>query len=292
MTQAAADLLPPDLAPHPSGSVALALGAGGARGFAHVVVLEALDELGIKPCAIAGTSMGAIIGGAYAAGFSGHELRAHVSLVLRRRHQVMARLLEARVGRFVKLFSGGISNPVLVDAETTLEAFWPASMPARFEDLATPFTAVATDFHSHRELAIDSGSLRSGVAGSMAIPGLVRPVLRNGRMLIDGAAVNPLPYDLLAGTAGIVVACDVVGGPGSPASGFPSPFEAMFGAAQIMQNAITAKMLRTRPPDVLIRPPVDRFRALDFFAFAQILGAAEAAKDDIKRDLDRVLTRA
>ena len=204
----------------------------------------------------------------------------------------MARLLEARVGRFVSLFAGGLSNPVLLDAETTLDAFWPGAMPKRFEDLATPFMAVAADFNSHEEVVIASGPLRSGVAASMAIPGLVRAVPRQGRLLIDGAAVNPLPYDLLAGTAAIVVACDVVGGPTVVQQGFPTPFEAMFGAAHIMQNAITAKMLKARPPDLLIRPPVDGFRVLDFFGFAQILAAAEGAKETIKRDLDRALARA
>ena len=71
----------------------------------------------------------------------------------------------------------------------------------------------------------------------------------------------------------------------------PSPFEAMFGAAQIMQAAITAKMLKARPPDVLIRPPIDQFRALDFFRFSQILRAAETVKDEIKRELEAVLTQ-
>ncbi len=79
-------------------------------------------------------------------------------------------------------------------------------------------------------------------------------------------AVNPLPYDLLIDSGVTVLACDVIGGPLSAASGIPSPFEAMFGSAQIMQSAITAKMLRARPPDVLIRPPIDGFKALDFLS--------------------------
>ncbi len=271
--------------------IAVALGAGGARGLAHVVVLEALDELGLKPVAIAGTSMGAIVGAAYAAGASGRDLRGHIAHVLKRRHRVMAHMLEARVGRFVDLFTAGLSNPVLVDGEKVLGMFWPALMPARIEDLPIPLIVVATDFFAREEVAIVDGPLMSAVAGSMAIPGLVRPVSRGGRALIDGAAVNPLPYDLLSGMADTIVACDVVNGPVSLSTGVPSPFEAMFGAAQIMQGAIIARMLRARPPDVLVRPPVDGFKALDFFAAAHILRAAEAAKDGIKRDLDRVLSR-
>ncbi len=267
----------------------IALGAGGARGLAHVVLLEALDELGVRPVAITGASMGAVVGACYAAGLSGRDLRSHLLRVLGRRHRVMAMLLEARVGRFTAVLRGGLANPVMVDAELLLSAFWPGGMPERFEDLAIPFAAVATDFYARDELLIAEGALRSAVAGSMAMPGLVRPVSRDGRTLVDGAATNPLPYDRLPPGTAAVVACDVVAGPVSGDGEAPTPFQAMFGSAQIMQGAITAKMLRERAPDLLVRPPVSGFKVLDFFRFSRILGAAEADKDAIKRDLDRLL---
>lgn len=267
----------------------VALGAGGARGFAHVVLLEALDELGVRPVAITGCSMGAIVGAAYAAGHSGRDLRSHLLRVLGRRHRVMALLLEARVGRFTDVLRRGFANPVMIDADAMLAAFWPSGMPERFEDLAIPFAVVATDFYDRRELLIDSGPLRSAVAGSMAIPGLVRPVLRDGRTLVDGAAVNPLPYDRLPPNAVRVVACDVVAGPVSGAGAVPTPFEAMFGSAQIMQGAITARMLRERAPDLLVLPPVSHFKVMDFFRYSRILQAAEAEKDAVKRAVERVL---
>ena len=269
----------------------LALGAGGARGIAHVVLLEALDELGITPVAITGTSIGAIIGAAYAAGYSGRALRNHLLRVFGRRHRAMAQLLEARVGRFTELFRRGLSNPVLIDAETTLAGFWPSGMPDVFEALRIPFAAVATDFYGRAELLIDSGPLLSGVAASMAIPGLVRPVIRDEVTLVDGAAVNPLPYDRLPKRATTIVACDVVAGPVSGAAAGPSPFDAMFGSAQIMQTAITAKMLRNRTPDLLLRPAVSDFKVLDFFNAGKILQAADDEKDAIKRALERVLDR-
>ncbi len=273
----------------PVEDLGLALGAGGARGLAHVVLLEALDDLGVKPVAITGTSIGAVVGACYAAGLSGRELRSHLLRVLGRRHRVMALLLEARVGRFTAVLRGGLANPVMVDAELVLSAFWPAGMPERFEDLAIPFTAVVTDFYAREELVIAEGPLRSAVAGSMAIPGLVRPVLRDGRTLVDGAATNPLPYDRLPLSATRVVACDVVAGPVSGDDETPTPFQAMFGSAQIMQGAITAKMLRERAPDLLIRPPVSDFKVLDFFRFSRILGAAEADRDAVKRALVALL---
>lgn len=271
--------------------IGVALGAGGARGIAHVVLLEVLDDLGIKPVAITGTSIGAIIGAAYAAGHTGRALRSHLLRVFSRRHHAMAKLLEARVGRFTELFRRGLSNPVLIDAEATLAGFWPGGMPDLFEGLQIPFAAVTTDFYGRAELLIDSGPLLSGVAGSMAIPGLVRPVTRDELTLVDGAAVNPLPYDRLPAYATTVVACDVVAGPVSGGAAGPSPFDAMFGSAQIMQTAITAKMLRNRAPDLLLRPAVSDFKVLDFFNADKILRAADDEKDQIKRALERVLER-
>ncbi len=83
--------------------VAIALGGGGARGLADVLALEALDEMGIRPVAIAGASMGAVVGAAYAAGIEGRAIRTHILRVLRNRSDVMSKLLRARVGRFADL---------------------------------------------------------------------------------------------------------------------------------------------------------------------------------------------
>lgn len=279
------------LSAHPSGrpgrpTIALALGGGGARGLAHIAVLEALDELDLKPCIIAGTSMGAIIGAAYAAGVSGLRLRQHVLALLRDRSDVMARLLKARVGRFADLLAGRLGNPVMIDGEIFLDHFWPREVPDRFEQLLIPFTAIATDYLGRQEIAISKGLLAPAVAGSMAIPGLIKPVEANGLVLVDGGATNPLPFDHLVGKADIVIACDVTGGPVADQTASPKPFEAMFGAAQIMMSTITSQMLRVCAPDILIRPPVDGFRALDFFKARQILEAAEGAKAEIVHGLE------
>jgi NTE family protein len=265
-------------------SVAIALGGGGARGIAHIAILEALDELGVKPLALSGTSIGAIIGAAYASGIEAKYLRAHTLAVMRNRSDVMAKLLKARVGRFMDLVLRGLSNPMLLDAEIFLDLFWPDTMPERFEDLAIPLQVVTTDFHDRCEAVFSTGLLAPAVAGSMAIPGLIKPVEAEGRVLVDGGAVNPLPYDLLFGAADIVIAIDVTFG-GARERRVPQPFNAMFGAAQIMQGAIIAQKLKLRAPDILVRPTVEQFRVLDFFRAAQILRAAEPAKEDIKRRL-------
>ena len=269
-----------------SPSIALALGAGGARGLAHIAVLEALDDLGMKPCIIAGTSMGAIIGAAYASGMSGAQLRQHVLALLRNRSDIMARLLKARVGRFADLLSGRMGNPVLIDAEIFLDHFWPQQVPDHFGQLQIPFIAIATDFLNRREAVFSQGLLAPAVAGSMAIPGLIKPVEADGMILVDGGAINPLPFDHLIGKADIVIAVDVTGGPVGEKLVVPKPFEAMFGAAQIMTGAIITQMLRTSSPDILIRPPIDSYRVLDFFKAVQIMEAAAGVKDDIKRGLE------
>jgi NTE family protein len=228
--------------------VAIALGGGGARGIAYVLALEALDEMGICPVAIAGTSMGAIIGAAYAAGIEGRSIRTHILRVSRNRSDVMSKLLRARVGRFADLVLRGRGNPVLLDPEICLDLFWSTAMPNRFEDLEIKTIVVATNYLDRNEVAFDAGPLRPAVAGSMAIPGLFRPVIFGDEVLIDGGAVNPLPYDLLFGLADIIVAVDVTFGGRSPKQRAPSPFGSMFGAAQIMQGPITAQKNQTARP--------------------------------------------
>lgn len=278
----------PTSATTPQLRVGLALGAGGARGLAHILALEVLDEFGLVPASIAGTSMGAILGAAYAAGLSGKDLRATMLELLRDRTRVMSRLLQARVGKISDLFSRGFGNPVLIDGEALLDLFWPEAVPDRFEDLAIPFQAVATDYGARTTAVFSTGALVTGVAASMAIPGLIRPVQAHSRVYIDGGTTNPLPFDLVSEGMDLVIAVDVTGGP-PDGKALPEAFEAALGATQIMQGAIVSLKLATRMPDILVRPPVERFRALDFFKARAILLAAEPAKDELRRGLEAAL---
>ncbi len=264
--------------------IALALGGGGARGLVHIAVLEAFDEMGVKPVAIAGTSIGAIIGGAYAAGHSGKALRAHVIEAFRDRADVMARLFRARVGRFADLF-GGFGNPVLLDGERVLDAFWPDRIPPLFEELQIPFVAVAADFYARSKVSFTKGPLLPAVAASMAIPGLVRPVQIGGRTLIDGATVDPVPFDDVTAVADRVIAVDVAGAPVEPKDGKAlRALDVTFGAAQIMQAALIRQRLRMAGPKVcVLEPPISVFGALDFFSAKRILAANEALKEDVRR---------
>jgi NTE family protein len=134
------------------------------------LALEALDEMGIRLVAIAGTSMGAIVGAAYASGIEGRAIRTHILRVLRNRSDVMGKLLRARVGRFADLVLRGRGNPVLLDPEICLDLFWPSGMPSRFEDLDIETIIVATNHLDRNEVAYEAGPLRPAVAGSMAFP--------------------------------------------------------------------------------------------------------------------------
>jgi NTE family protein len=198
----------------------------GSRGLAHIAILEALDELGVRPTAIAGASLGALIGAGYAAGMPAKDIRSYIVALLRDRGEVMRRLLSVRVGRVVDLIIAG--NPVLADAEAFVDSFLPAKIPKEFAELSVPLVVVATDFWQRAEVVIDSGGLRTALAASIAVPGLFRPVERTDRVLVDGGMTNPLPFDLLRGRADIVVAVDVTGGPTRRSGGIPSPFESMF----------------------------------------------------------------
>lgn len=132
-------------------TVAVALGGGGARGLAHISLLQILDDLGVRPVAIAGTSVGAVIGAAYAAGHSGADLREHTEKILRGRMRLTRRLLGTRARRR-RRFMVDFAHPVMIDGERFLSAFWPSEMPQRFEDLRIPLHVVATDFDRRREV--------------------------------------------------------------------------------------------------------------------------------------------
>jgi NTE family protein len=273
-------------------SVALALGGGGARGLAHIVVLEELDALGVTPVALAGTSIGALIGACYAAGMSGKEIRRYVLDLAHDRGGVIRRLLTARASSFADLFAGGIGNMTLVDAERFCRQFLPEAVPASFEALRIPLTVVASDLYARAELAMTSGPLASALAASIALPGLTRPVVRDNRVLVDGGATNPLPFDHLRGKADVIIACDVSGAPTPDRTDLPTTIESLYATVIVMNSTITAAKLREAPPDVLITPNVGIFRVLDFFQASAILRAAEPVRTQLRARLRAALTGA
>jgi NTE family protein len=270
-------------------SLAIALGGGGARGIAHIVVLEVLDELGVRPTAIAGTSAGAMIGAAYASGMSGREIRRHVTSLAHNRAEVFRRLMAARAGSFASLFSGGFGSATQVDGEKFCEQFLPDAVPEDFDALRIPLLVIASDLYRRQQVVLSSGPLRRAVAASMALPTLVRPIALDGQVLVDGGATNPLPFDQLRGRADVIVAVDISGEPNAARHDIPSPWEAILATILVMGQAITTEKLKHGAPDLIVRPNVGLFRTLDFFQASAILRVCETAKAQIKERLTVLL---
>jgi NTE family protein len=271
-----------------SRSFALALGGGGARGLAHVAVFEALDELGEKPVAIAGSSMGALLGAAYAAGMSGRGIRRFILTLVHDRGEVFRRLIASRASTFASVFNVGF-GVALVDAEKFCQQFLPPEIPDQFDELAIPLIIMASDLHRRHQVVFSSGALKPALAASIAVPTVMRPVMIEDRVLIDGGATNPLPFDQLRGRADVVVAVDLSGGPTEARRDIPNAWDALLATLSIMGSAITAEKVRHDPPDLMVRPKVGAFRALDFLQASAILRAAQSVKGELREKLSALI---
>ena len=176
--------------------VGLALGSGGARGWAHLGVLQALREKGIEVDVVAGTSMGAVVGAFLAAG----------------RENVLRELAQDLDWKRLRPFfwEVSLSRSGLTDGRKLLEEFRKMLGLREFRELDLPFRAVATDLHTGGEVVLSSGNLLQAVRASISIPGLFSPVLVGKRFLLDGGLVNPVPVSVArAMGAQTVVAVDV-----------------------------------------------------------------------------------
>ncbi len=270
-------------------TVAVAFGGGGARGFAHIHIIETLDELGIRPVAISGASIGAIMGSAMAAGMSGTEIRDYTRATLGSRSELISRMWKKRSSRMGEMLSGGFRLGQF-NVERILAALLPDAIPATFEDLAIPTQIVVTDFYAQQEAVRHTGDLINAIAASAAIPALFRPVVCDGRYMIDGGIFNPVPFDHLNGLADIVIGIDVVGGPSGDDGEKPSTTDLMFGASQLMMQSIITMKLKQDRPDVFLRPDVNQFRVLDFFKADEVLEASVGVRDELKHALDALIT--
>ena len=271
-----------------SPSFALALGGGGARGLAHIHVIEALDELGIRPRAIAGSSIGAIMGAGMAAGMRGRDIHDYARSVFNKRGEVAARMWRARPGSIGEMVQRGL-NITQFNIERILGAFLPEQIPQTFGELSIPLKVTATDFYGHKLHVISDGELRSALAASAALPAAFQPVKRDGKLLIDGGFYNPVPFDLVQGVADIVIAVDVVGAPEEGSKRRPTTIDLLYGANQLMMQSIIANKLAQTQPDILLRPPVSRFRVLDFLKIDSVLAETAVLKDEVKRAVDAAL---
>ena len=267
--------------------IGLALGGGGARGIAHISMLEVFDELGIKPTVIAGTSMGALIGAGYASGLSAAQVREHTVSVLSNKVETARRLFKDKRASLRDLIDFKLFGHVLVDGAALAELVLPDGVSKNIEDTKIEFKCIATDFLDRSEMVITKGPLHEAVAASIAIPGLISAPRIAGRLLVDGGMTNQVPFDQVRDGMDFTVAIDVTGRPVLADDASPSNADLVFGASQIMQYAVTAMKIAASPPDVYITPAIDGYRVLEFFQVEEILHAGNASKDELKRALEK-----
>ncbi len=288
----------------PHVKVGLALGSGVARGWAHIGIIQTLLDAGIVPDIIAGTSIGALVGGLYLGG----QLQA-----LDDWSRGLSRL---KITRYLDFqFGGGglITGRRLTDLlERTVGGI-------HIQDLSHPFVAIATDLVTGREIWLREGKLIDAMRASYALPGLFTPIEIDGRWLVDGALVNPVPVSVCrrAG-AEVVIAVDLNAdnvGRGVPGNGrsaiippedekeiadamprgrvadlvkrqffgsrksTPSLFEVMVGSLNVLQNHLSRSRLAGDPPDILMTPRLGHVGLLDFHRADEIIAEGNAAAE-------------
>jgi NTE family protein len=268
-------------------NIGLALGGGGARGLAHIPMLEAFDELGVKPSIIAGCSMGSLVGACYAGGMSGADLRAHVLELLANRLTFAKYVFGSRKTRIAELLSLASLTAMHLSGEKLADLAMPDYLPKRIEDFPIPLKLVSTNFETMTECVHERGPVITAVAASIAIPGVIIGPRIDGQLHVDGGIVNPVPFDLVRDGNDIVVAVDVTGRPKPLTNGQGNNIELAVGSLLIMFHKLAESRRALSPPDIYIAPQVDNFGAGDFFHVQAILDAAAPAKDQMKRLLDK-----
>ena len=311
-----ADDQPPDRPIRPR--IGLALGAGVARGWAHIGVLRAMEKAGIQPDVVSGTSIGAVVGGAYATG----------SLdILEDWARSLSRVSFFRYLDFRLLGGGLFGGKKLADLMTASYG------EVTFEELKTPFTAIGCELITGHEVWLNKGRLVPAIQASFALPGVFDPVDYHGRWLVDGALVNPVPVSVcralgaelviavnlaedvfgrararregIIGTGTYGVYSDLVGGPsmGSRKShnpflrklfshkpGAPSLFTNMVASLNIVQNRLSRSRLAGDPPDVTIAPKAGHIGLMDFHRAEELIRRGEQAFEDSYDQIADALT--
>ncbi|MHC1745106.1 MAG: patatin-like phospholipase family protein [Syntrophobacteraceae bacterium] len=271
--------------------VGVALGGGGVRGLAHVLVLEALDELGIRPGVIAGTSMGAAIGALYASGMPGRDIRDriehHVILKGDKWRDVMEK--KGDLLRWVHAFRANFSRGGLLNAKGFIRYLFDEIRVTSFEELDIPLLVVAADYWSAEQVVFDQGELKPAIQASMAVPGVFAPVAIEDRVLIDGGIINLVPYDLIVDECDFTIAVNVsrVRTPGR--HDIPGALESVLGTFDIMQTAALMDKMKRRPPDIYVRFEIQGVRMLEIGKIRTVFEQATPIVEQFKEALTTAL---
>lgn len=248
-------------------SVALVLGGGGARGIAHIGAIEELERRGYRIGSVAGTSMGALVGGVYAAGYLA-EFREWLCAL--DRYKVFS------------LVDFSLATDGLVKGDRIIESLKRIVPDLPIGRMRMPFVAVAADLASGREVLFDSGGLYDAVRASISIPSVFRPVHRDGMVLVDGGTVNPLPVNRVVRMPGDrLVAVDVSApfgeAPVRRARMSLNYYRMLVLSSQVMQQHLARLMCELHRPDLLVELPADRYGVFEFFRAREIIEAGRAA---------------
>jgi NTE family protein len=275
--------------------ICLVLSGGGARGMAHIGVLKILEDLKIPVDCIAGTSMGAIVGGLYASGMTAQQIDATMrsldwqeafrdapprrDLAFRRKQDDRNFLVRLPLGlkhRTILLPKGFIQGQKL--QETLRQLTLPFSNSTDFDLLPTPFRAVATDLETGAAVLMDKGDLAIAMRASMSAPGVFAPVELDGRLLVDGGLAENLPVNVArAMHADILIVSDV---------SFPLQSRAALDSALSISNQMLAILVRKdsdrqraslTPQDILIEPDLGSTTATDFTSAGAVITRGEDA---------------
>ncbi len=283
--------------------VGLVLSGGGARGAAHVGVLKVLDEMRVPIDAIAGTSMGAVVGGLYASGMSPAEIEKLISSV-NWQDAFQDRPPRAELGfrrkqddrNFLVRYALGVRDDGfvlpqgLVQGQKLEQVLRNAALPVAdvqdFDRLPIPFRAVATDLETGEAVLMNSGDLVTAMRASISAPGVFAPAQRDGRLLVDGGLVENLPIDVARQMGVDVLVVVDVSFPLYARDQLESPFEVTNQAFAIMIRSRTQEQRRKlNASDVLIDPPLGRFQSADFTRVPQALKAGETAANEARGKL-------
>jgi NTE family protein len=261
--------------------VCLVLSGGGARGAAHVGVLKVLEELRVPVDCIAGTSMGSIVGGAYASGVPIDEMETTLASMTTR---LLFKDLPPREERAVRLKRDDTTNlapaeigwrdgSILLPAglvsgvqlESVLRRLSKVRGFQRFDDLPIPFRAVATDLVTGEPVVLSEGDLAGAMRASMSVPGAIEPLRLNGRLLVDGGLTNNLPVDVARAMGADIVIAVNLGTPLLKEEALASVLDVTSQMVNILtEQNVQFSLAALRPTDILVLPQLGDFSAADF----------------------------
>jgi len=283
--------------------VGLALGGGGVRGFSHVGVLKILEQEDIRIDLIAGTSAGALIGGAYASGLDSREIQRRIETyisspafngsTLKSLGMAVNPVKKNRVEKIVHFVKSrfyqvrAFFHPAILPAEDlqSLVDYFIADI--RIEEARIPFVAVATDLLSGQRIAFREGSMRKAVMASCAVPGAMEPIRHGDWLLTDGGVTSLVPVQAAREAGADVVIAVVVDRSIGAAGDLDTAPEIIYRAGEITADKLEAAELREA--DVIIRPRVGDLHWMDFGRAGDLIREGEIAAQEALKEIHRAL---